>query len=118
MPFATEYAVAEPTRREVESLRGLSILEFGVPWCGFCRRVQPLIAEVLAETPAARHIKIADGSGRRLGRLFRVKLWPTLVFLNDGKEFARLVRPFNAEVIRRALTSNLCQNYRAAPLAN
>jgi thioredoxin 1 len=104
MPFATEYAAAEPTRRDVESLPGLSLLEFGAPWCGFCRRAEPLIAEVLAETPAVRHIKIADGSSRRLGRFFGVKLWPTLVFLKDGKEFARLVRPFKAEVIRTALT--------------
>jgi thioredoxin 1 len=104
MPLATEYATPEPTRREVESLPGLSILEFGAPWCGYCQHAEPLVAEVLAKTPAVRHIKIADGSSRRLGRLFGVKLWPTLVFLKDGKEFARIVRPFNAEVIRTAIT--------------
>jgi thioredoxin 1 len=104
VPIATDYTAAELTRRDVESLPGLSILEFGAPWCGYCRRAEPLVAEALAEIPAARHIKIADGSGRRLGRFFGVKLWPTLVFLNDGKEFARVVRPFNAEVIRTALT--------------
>jgi hypothetical protein len=32
-----------------------------------------------------------------------VKLWPTLVFLNDGREVARLVRPTEADAIRRAL---------------
>jgi len=104
MPLAKEYATAEPTRREIESLPGLSVLEFGAPWCGYCRRTEPLLAEVLAEVPIARHIKIADGSGRRLGRLFGVKLWPTLVFLKDGKEFDRLVRPSNAAAIRTALT--------------
>jgi len=50
-----------------------------------------------------RHIKIADASGRRLGRSFGVKLWPTLVFLRDGKESARLVRPAAAGAIRKAL---------------
>ena len=43
------------------------------------------------------------GSGRPLGRSFRVKLWPTLIFLNDGKEVARLVRPGDAASIRQAL---------------
>ena len=50
-----------------------------------------------------RHIKIEDGSGRPLGRSFRVKLWPTLVFLRDGVELARVVRPANAEAIGQAL---------------
>ena len=103
MPVAKKHVSSEPTRREIETLPGLSLLEFGTPWCGFCIRAEPLVTEVLAENPAVRHIKIADGSGRRLGRLFGVKLWPTLIFIKDGKEFARLVRPFNAEVIRTAL---------------
>jgi thioredoxin 1 len=32
-----------------------------------------------------------------------VKLWPTLVFMRDGKETARLVRPDGAAAIRHAL---------------
>jgi thioredoxin 1 len=32
-----------------------------------------------------------------------VKLWPTLVFLRDGREVARLVRPADAATISRAL---------------
>lgn len=30
--------------------------------------------------PRVSHLKIEDGSGRRLGRSFRVNLWPTLFF--------------------------------------
>ncbi|MCH2219120.1 MAG: thioredoxin family protein, partial [Dechloromonas sp.] len=43
--------------------------------------------------PDLAHIKIEDGPGRRLGRTYRVKLWPTLIFLRDGQEVERLVRP-------------------------
>jgi thioredoxin 1 len=32
-----------------------------------------------------------------------VRLWPTLIFLRDGKEIARLVRPADADEIGRAL---------------
>jgi thioredoxin 1 len=38
-----------------------------------------------------------------LGRSFRVKLWPTLIFLNRGREVARLVRPVEAGAIEQAL---------------
>jgi len=48
-------------------------------------------------------LKIADASGRRLGRSFGVKLWPTLVLLADGREVARLVRPREAAGIEAAL---------------
>lgn len=99
----TAYAETEPRREEIDRLEGPTLLEFGSPWCGYCRRAQPLIAEVLAGQPGLRHIKIADASGRRLGRSFGVKLWPTLVFLSGGTERARVVRPHDAEEIRVAL---------------
>ncbi len=99
----TEYASSEPRREEVDALPGATLLEFGSPWCGWCRRAQPLIAEALAPHPGLRHLKIADASGRRLGRSFRVKLWPTLVFLRDGQELARAVRPADAAEIRAGL---------------
>jgi thioredoxin 1 len=105
MALAQDYTVPEPSRREVEAWRGLVVLEFGTPWCGHCRRAQPLIAEALSGYPDAHHIKIEDGRTRRLGRLFGVKLWPTLIFLKDGSEVARVVRPSDAETIRSALAN-------------
>jgi thioredoxin 1 len=99
----TEYSAKEPKREEVDALRGATLLEFGNSWCGWCRRAQPHIEEAVSMHPGLRHIKVADASGKRLGRSFGVKLWPTLVFLRDGVEAARLVRPGDAGAIRRAL---------------
>ena len=97
------YAPVEPPRAGIDGLDGPTLLEFGTPWCGHCRAVQPRLAAALANHPAVRHIKIADGSGRQLGRSFKVRLWPTLIFMRDGKEIARLVRPVDADEIGRAL---------------
>ena len=101
--MSADFAAVEPKREDVDALPGPTLLEFGSPWCGWCRRAQPLIAEALGKHPAVRHIKIADASGKRLGRSFAVKLWPTLVFLRDGKALAKLVRPHDSEEIRQAL---------------
>lgn len=103
MTIDKEYGSVAPTREEIDALPGPVVVEFGTSWCGYCARAQPLIAEAFADHQRVRHIKIEDGPGRRLGRSFRVKLWPTLVFLNDGKEVAQLVRPDDAGAIRKAL---------------
>ncbi len=99
----TEYAEAEPGREEIEALPGAAVLEFGSPWCGYCRRAQPLIQAAFAAHAGVRHLKVHDASGRRLGRSFGVRLWPTLVFLRDGKEVSRLVRPGEVKPIADAL---------------
>jgi thioredoxin 1 len=99
----TSYAPSAPTREEVDALAGPTVLEFGTGWCGWCRGAQPLIAQAFAGQPGLRHLKIEDGPGRPLGRSFRVKLWPTLVFLKNGQEVARVTRPGSADEIRDAL---------------
>ncbi len=97
------YEAVEPAREAVDAMRGATVLEFGSPWCGWCLGAEPHIAAALAEHPDVRHLRIHDASGRRLGRSFRVKLWPTLVFIKDGAEVERLVRPGDASAIGRAL---------------
>ncbi|MEH3086675.1 MAG: thioredoxin family protein [Xylophilus ampelinus] len=98
-----DYATTQPERAEIDALPGATLLEFGTGWCGHCRAAQGPIAAALQGRPPLRHLKVEDGPGRPLGRSFRVKLWPTLVFLRDGQEVARLVRPGDPAAIAEAL---------------
>lgn len=103
MAMTSTYTSPEPARQEVDQLDGATVIEFGAPWCGYCMAAQAPLARAFAKHPGIRHIKIEDGKGKALGRSFRVKLWPTLVFLRDGREVARLVRPDDVADIQRAL---------------
>jgi len=98
-----EYSENEPPRAEIDALAGPAVIEFGSNTCGYCRAAQPLIKEAFQGQAGLRHIKVADGKGRPLGRSFKIKLWPTLVFLKDGKEVERVVRPEDAGAMRNAL---------------
>jgi thioredoxin 1 len=97
-------STTEPSRAEIDALAEPTVVEFGAAHCGHCRAAQPLIAEALARHPEVAHIKVEDGPGRPLGRSYRVKLWPTLIFLRGGVEVARLVRPADTNAIELALT--------------
>ncbi|MFM1988816.1 MAG: hypothetical protein RJA99_1773 [Pseudomonadota bacterium] len=99
----TPYSSPAPDRDEIEALRGPVLLDFGTDWCGHCAAARPLTDAAITAHPAVRHLRIEDGPGRRLGRTFGVKLWPTLVFLRDGTEVARLVRPREGAAIGGAL---------------
>ena len=104
MPYTATFTPETLTRADVDATRGPLVLEFGTSWCGWCRGAQPHVRAAFEQAGAnVPHVKVEDGPGRRLGRSFGVKLWPTLVFLRDGVEVEKLVRPQGADDIVAAL---------------
>jgi len=103
--MANDYQNPGPSREAIDATTGPLVLEFGTGWCGYCQGAQPHIASALAEHPNLAHTKVEDGPGRPLGRSFRVKLWPTIIALRDGKEVARVVRPGSVADVRQALAA-------------
>lgn len=103
--MAHAYLPETITREQADALPGVSVLQFGTDWCGYCQAAQRVIDPVLDATDGVRRVLVEDGKGRPLGRSYRVKLWPTLIFLNDGVEVARVVRPWRESDVEEAMTT-------------
>ena len=99
MQMTRSYAAEAVTRAAVDTSAGLTLLEFGAPWCGYCQITQPMLEQALQAIPTLQHLKIEDGKGQPLGRSYGIKHWPTLILLNDGVEVARVTRPSDAKAI-------------------
>jgi thioredoxin 1 len=80
-------------RQELDAMKGPVVLEFGASWCPHCQAIQAQMAGLLGRHSEVRHVQVEDGPGKPLGRSFRVKLWPTLVFMRDGRVLRVAVRP-------------------------
>ena len=110
MADAGETGIHEPTREAIDGMPGPVLLEFGAHWCGYCRALAPQVQTLLERFPGVQHIKVEDGPGQPLGRSFGVKLWPTFVFLRDGRALATAVRPQarprSGAVFRRSSQTN------------
>ncbi|ETX10819.1 thioredoxin [Marinomonas ushuaiensis DSM 15871] len=104
--FNTEYSEEAPSLDDINGLSGIALLEFGAPWCGHCQAAREAVSEGIYEHSDLVHIKVFDGKGKRLGRQFGVKLWPTLILLRDGEEVERIVRFTSVDDVRQLLSSS------------
>ncbi|MBM6544697.1 thioredoxin family protein [Janibacter sp. YIM B02568] len=91
--MVTTYSAEQPVRDDIDATTGPVVLAFGTNWCGYCVAAERVVAPALADHPDVPVVAVEDGKGRPLGRSYGVKLWPTLVFLKDGVEVDRVVRP-------------------------
>ena len=90
--------MTERTREEIDAMTWPVVLEFGASWCPYCKAIQRYIADSLAKHSSIQHIQIEDGKRKLLGRTFRVKLWPTQVFMCDGQILHAAVGPSRSEI--------------------
>ncbi|XP_075518887.1 thioredoxin H-type 1-like [Primulina tabacum] len=77
-------------QKGVESKK-LVVIDFTAAWCGPCRLITPVFAEIAKKTPHVMFLKVDVDELKPVAEEFKVEAMPTFVFLKEGLEVDRVV---------------------------
>ena len=80
-----------------------TLVEFWAPWCGHCRRLEPVLDQMA--DAGRRIVKVNIDTAPRTARQYGVGSIPTLLYYKDGGHGPALVGPGGREDIDRWLAS-------------
>ena len=85
-------AITKENFQEVLSSELPVVIDFWAEWCGPCRMVAPIVEELAGEYEGRVLICTCDAEkSDDIVATYKVRNIPTLVFLKEGQEVARIV---------------------------
>ena len=76
---------------EIEEFSGLAVIDLYADWCGPCRMLAPILAELEDEYPEVKFCKINVDEQPELAKEFGIMSIPTLVVMKNGEISSREV---------------------------
>lgn len=76
---------------DVLKVPGLVLVDFWAEWCGPCKALAPILADLADEYAEVRVVKVNADENRQVMEQLAVRGLPTLLLFSDGQECARLV---------------------------
>jgi thioredoxin 1 len=89
----------------------LILLNFGAPWCGLCKILQPLINRAIPIWDDQVEVLNIDADDNlRLASTYRIRTLPTLLLFANGEVVQRFDRFHNRDDLQRSLDQILVAN--------
>jgi thioredoxin 1 len=80
------------------------LVNFGAPWCGLCKVLQPLLNQFEPhQTGQVQLININTDENLELASIYKITTLPTLLLVVDGEIVQRLERFGDRDDVRRSL---------------
>lgn len=95
-------------RGDVESNKGIVVVDFFATWCGPCKMLAPVFESLGEEMKdEARFVKVDIDQSLEIAQQFNVSTVPTMMIFKDGKSVESLVGFMPKEKIKAKVKSHL-----------
>ena len=74
-----------------ETASGLILVDFWAPWCGPCRMLGPIIAEVATEVKDVKIGKLNVDENPKIAQAFQIMSIPAVILFKDGEVVKTLI---------------------------
>ncbi len=89
---------------EQEVSKGLVLVDYWAVWCGPCRKMEPVLKQIAAETDV-KVGKLNVDDYKAFVRTKNVPTIPTMIIYKEGKEVQRLVGVYTKDEILKVLNN-------------